>query len=131
MSYYLRGTVCAMMLVLLTACGGDSDPSPTMPSPPEGDGGEVSGPTVTMGPGAEFRTDDAFDPNPITVPVGSTVTWVNGDSDTHDPRSDAAGVFDLEGIPPGEQGSFTFTTAGTVRYHCGFHPNMVGTIVVE
>jgi plastocyanin len=131
MSYSLRGAVCAMMLVLLTACGGEGDPSPTMPSPPEGEGGEVSGPAVTMGPGAEFRTDDAFDPNPITVPVGSTVTWVNGDSDTHDPRSDADGLFNTGQIQPGGQGSATFTTAGTVTYHCGNHPNMVGTIIVE
>lgn len=128
---YLRGAVCAMMLVLLTACGEDNNASPTMPAPPEGGGGEVAGPTVTMGPGAEFRTTDAFDPNPVTLSVGSTVTWVNSDSDTHDPRSDAAGIFNVGAIRPGARGSVTFTTAGTVRYHCGFHPNMVGTIIVE
>ena len=35
------------------------------------------------GPGASTMTTTAFNPNPITVSVGGTVTWTNNDSTSH------------------------------------------------
>ncbi len=82
-----------------------------------------------------------FTPDSVTVPVGSTVTWTNvgttgvphtttsndglWDSDTLSPlgsRSVADPVFEF---------SFTFNEAGTFGYFCTFHPEMMGTVVVE
>jgi plastocyanin len=32
---------------------------------------------------------------------------------------------------PGTTFSTTLSTAGSYQYHCGIHPNMVGTITVQ
>jgi plastocyanin len=115
--------ICLVSVLSLGACGDDAS-SPTAPSP----GGNSV--TISIPSGAEFRTTDAFGTNPLNVPLGSTVVWTNNDTTSHDPTSDT-GVFSLSPISPGRQGSVTLSNAGTVTYHCGIHPNMVGTIVVQ
>jgi len=45
--------------------------------------------------------------------------------------SDNRDVFQSGAISPGSSFSHTFTTAGEFAYHCEFHPNMTGTIVVK
>lgn len=71
-----------------------------------------------------------FEPEAITVPDGTTVTWINNDNFTHNVRLlDDGG--DLLPLPPGESVSFTFTGAGEHRYDCSFHPNdMSGVVIV-
>ena len=73
--------------------------------------------------------DFAFEPATMTVPVGSTVTWTNSGSRPHTVTADD-GSFDSGRLDPGEQFSQTFDQAGTFTYHCGFHPEMQGSIVV-
>jgi plastocyanin len=73
--------------------------------------------------------DFAFDPGTITVPVGATVTWTNTGSRPHTVTADD-GSFDSGRLDPGEQFSQTFDQPGTFTYHCGFHPDMQGSIVV-
>ena len=71
-----------------------------------------------------------FEPEAITVPDGTTVTWTNNDNFTHNVRllDDGGQVLDL---PPGESVSFTFTGPGEHRYDCSFHPNdMSGVVIV-
>ncbi|MGH2444281.1 MAG: cupredoxin domain-containing protein [Chloroflexota bacterium] len=72
----------------------------------------------------------SFQPPSMTIPMGTTVTWVNHDAVTHTATSDS-GVFDTGGISPGGSASFTFNQAGTFSYHCAIHPYMHGTILVE
>ena len=72
----------------------------------------------------------AFDPQSITVKVGDTVTWVNGDSTAHTVVADD-GSFDSGDLAPGASFAFTFSAAGTVPYHCGVHPQMTGGVVVQ
>lgn len=72
----------------------------------------------------------AFNPNSITVPVGTTVTWTNRDSAVHNAISDT-GAFASENLNQGESYSFTFTQAGTYPYTCTIHPQMKGTVVVQ
>jgi plastocyanin len=72
----------------------------------------------------------AFDPATIAVKAGDTVTWVNGDSTAHTVVADD-GSFDSGEIAPGASFPFTFAAAGTVPYHCGIHPQMKGTVVVQ
>jgi plastocyanin len=72
-----------------------------------------------------------FEPEAITVPDGTTVTWTNNDNFTHNVRllDEGGEVLDL---PPGESVSFTFTGPGEHRYDCSFHPNdMSGVVVVS
>lgn len=76
---------------------------------------------------------DRFDPDVLTIPAGTTVTWTNEEPD----RTNAHNVISLaHGIEspliyPGESWSFTFTTPGTYAYFCDLHEGMLGTIIVE
>jgi len=80
--------------------------------------------------GAFGMTTTAYSPNPANVAVGTTVTWMNNDSVTHDARADG-GAFATPLISPGGSASVKLTTAGSFVYHCSIHPGMVATIVVQ
>src|SRR5918997_5012518 len=73
--------------------------------------------------------DFAFEPGTLTVPAGATVTWTNAGNRPHTVTADD-GSFDSGRLDPGEQFSQTFDQPGTFAYHCGFHPEMLGSIVV-
>ena len=78
--------------------------------------------TVTIAGTTTF----SFRPASLTVTVGDTVEWKNTTEAPHTVTSDAGGPLD-----GGGNYTFTFDTAGTFAYHCNFHPNMQGTVVVE
>jgi plastocyanin len=101
-------------------------PTPPTPTPPP----TPTTTTVSMVSGAFRLTTTAFSPNPVTVPVGSTVMFVNNDTATHDARADN-GNFSTPFISPGASANVTMSTAGSFVYHCSIHPGMVGTIVVQ
>jgi len=71
----------------------------------------------------------SFNPNGLTVKVGTKVTWTNHDSVTHTVTANQ-GAFNSP-VLPGSSFSFTFTKAGTYAYHCMIHPYMMATIVVQ
>jgi plastocyanin len=73
--------------------------------------------------------DFAFEPAALTVPVRATVTWTNDGSRPHTVTADD-GSFDSGRLDPGEQFRQTFDQPGTFSYHCGFHPEMQGSIAV-
>jgi plastocyanin len=75
-------------------------------------------------------TNTAFSPSPVTVAVGTVVTWSNKDTAPHDARADNGG-FSTPIIQPGGTTTTTMSTAGSFVYHCSIHPGMVGTIVVQ
>ena len=117
---------------LLAGCGGsNSSPTPTAPTPaPPPSGGTSSAVTVTLPRGATSQTTGAYVPNPVTVSVGGTVTWVNSDVDVHDVTSNSR-LWASGNLAPGARFSFTFQSAGSFSYLCTLHPNMVGTVVVQ
>ena len=79
----------------------------------------------------EVKIDNfVFGPQTITVPVGSTVTWVNKDDIPHTTVS-TDGVFKSKVMDTDEKFSYTFTKAGTYSYYCSIHPKMTGTVVVK
>lgn len=81
--------------------------------------------------GTEVRVDNfTFAPDTITVPVNSTVTWVNKDDIPHVIASND-GVFKSKALDTDQKYSYTFTKAGTYPYYCSIHPKMVGKIVVQ
>jgi plastocyanin len=71
----------------------------------------------------------AFNPQTITVPAGTTLTWMNYDTVSHTMTSDN-GTFDSGSIKSGGQFSYQFSRSGIYKYHCKIHPNMKGTIIV-
>ena len=81
--------------------------------------------------GTEVRVDNfTFAPDTLTVPVNSTVTWVNKDDIPHVIAS-SDGVFKSKALDTDQKYSYTFTKAGTYPYFCSIHPKMVGKIVVQ
>ena len=115
-------TVLATLIII--GCGGKSSPSPTGPS------GSGAAATIHIPVGASTLTTTAYAPNPMTVQIGTAVTWVNDDSVSHTATS-GSGVWDSGNIGPGSRFSFTFQSAGAFNYLCLVHPNMVGTITVQ
>ena len=71
----------------------------------------------------------SFNPSILTVPVGTTVTWTNKDSDQHTVTS-ATGLFDAS-LVFSKSFSYTFTVPGTYEYYCNPHPDMTGKIIVQ
>jgi plastocyanin len=71
-----------------------------------------------------------FAPNTLTVPVNSTVTWVNKDDVPHVIASND-GLFKSKALDTDDKYSYTFNKAGTYAYYCSVHPKMVGQIVVQ
>jgi plastocyanin len=79
---------------------------------------------------AEVKIDNfVFGPTAITVPVGTTVTWVNRDDIPHTVVSTDK-VFKSKVLDTDEKFSFTFTKAGEYPYFCSIHPKMTGKVVV-
>ena len=80
-------------------------------------------------------TDFQFGPKEITVPVGTTVTWVNKGTKKHSATADD-GSFDTGLFAPGESKSVTFDKPGTYPYFCQLHGDkggkaMAGVITVK
>ena len=79
----------------------------------------------------EVQVDNfTFGPATLTVPVNSTVTWVNKDDLPHTVASND-GVFKSKALDTDDKYSYTFSKPGTYAYFCSIHPKMVGTIVVK
>jgi plastocyanin len=74
--------------------------------------------------------DFMFNPTPLTVKAGATVTWTNRDDEPHNVVSDT-GMFKSGGMDTNESFSFKFVKPGTYHFTCSIHPRMVGTIVVQ
>jgi plastocyanin len=119
----------AALAVGVAGCGGSSS-TPSSPTSPSSPAPTSSGSGVTIVAGASTRTTTAYNPNPITVSRGGTVTWVNNDNTTHTSAADG-GAFNSGNIAPGGSFSQTFQSAGSFTYHCAIHPNMVGTVTVQ
>ncbi len=80
---------------------------------------------------AEVKIDNfVFGPAAITVPVGTTVTWVNRDDIPHTVVSTDR-VFKSKVLDTDEKFSYTFTKAGEYPYFCSIHPKMTGKVIVQ
>ena len=74
---------------------------------------------------------NSYNPNPIEIKVGDTVTWINNDSSPHTVTSSSKDInFDSDVLRRDETFSFAFDMEGEYPYFCTLHPSMVGTIVV-
>lgn len=85
----------------------------------------------------------AYEPQELTVKVGTTVTWTVSDSIGHTVTTgdfqlggdglrtseNPDGVVDAE-IGSGKDASHTFTEPGTYTYYCSIHKGMTGVVEV-
>ena len=110
-------------------------------------------PSLPSGEGAVVRiSESGFEPQTLTVPNGTTVTFTNETSRNVWPASgvhpthtlypgsgiqkcqtaEAAQIFDAcRGLAPGESYLFTFTVSGNHPYHDHLFPAVTGAIVIE
>lgn len=73
----------------------------------------------------------AFNLATLTIKAGTKVMWTNNDGAPHTITSNTGNLLNSDTLAPGQSFSFTFTSAGTVAYHCSIHPGMQGKIIVE
>jgi CSLREA domain-containing protein len=86
-------------------------------------------PTALEGYGYVTILDNDYQPNLITIHAGRIVTWENTGLTDHSVTSNT-GVWDSGTLAPGQKFQYTFTTAGNYPYHCSFHPEMIGMVIV-
>ena len=74
-----------------------------------------------------------YEPDAITVPVGTRVVWLNHDDDDHTITSakDAPQVLDSPTLKQNQTYEFTFTQKGTFHYGCKVHDYMEGMVFVQ
>ena len=70
-----------------------------------------------------------FDAPTVTVKVGGTVTWTNGEGVPHTVTAND-GSFGSAQLNAGDSFEHTFTEPGTYSYYCELHPTMRATVVV-
>src|ERR1700720_2215572 len=73
---YLRFSVLLVSALSVVSCGGSNNNPAPAPSP--------SPMSISIVAGARLLTTTAYVPNPLSVARGTTVTWVNNDTSTHD-----------------------------------------------
>lgn len=95
--------------------------------------------TVSIVPGSSTLAENAFQPDPVQVSIGETVTWINDDSQPHTVTSGSNGIPDnkfnsspnfIPLMTPSATFSHSFTEAGEYPYLCLLHSNMTGTVSV-
>jgi plastocyanin len=133
-------------LVLILAACGDTSASSAEPSqatestsPPSESAAasEAAAPSEAAGAEETVRLSQfAFEPDELTIAVGTTVNFVNADSAAHTVTEGTEGTA-VEGAIIDEEleqngsTSYTFDEAGTFDITCRFHPSMQLTITVE
>ena len=73
----------------------------------------------------------SFLPQTLTVPAGTTVTWINRDDVPHTVVSVDKKTIVSPALDTDEKFSFTFSAPGTNDYYCSVHPHMKGKIIVQ
>jgi plastocyanin len=94
----------------------------------------MTGAVVAFGQATDVRmTSLTYQPQTLTVPVGTTVTWTNSDGMVHTVTADD-GSFDSGSLADGDTYAVTFNAPGTYGYYCVPHgapgSGMWGRIVV-
>ncbi len=127
---HLAATLVLSLAGLAVGCGSSSK-SPAAPNPGNngGNGGSNGSANVVIQI-VGMNGANSFNPANASVKVGQTVAWTNMDAITHDMRADD-GSFDTGAIAPGQTSApITFSSAGSIPYHCSIHPSMTGSLTV-
>lgn len=108
--------VVGAVLVLALTEGPSSSSQPVAESP--------------QGANAVVITDFAYEPEPVTVPPGTTITFSNADPAPHTATADD-GSFDTDTLDQDAEAMITVEEPGTYTYFCKFHMFMNGTVEVK
>jgi plastocyanin len=126
-----------LVAVGLTGCSSGSSkptsvgaPTATPPAAPATEATASAPATGTTGASLKIASF-AYDPTPLTVAPGTSIPVKNSDSAEHTVTSDTAGIFLADDIAHGKTVTFTAPTRpGKYTFHCEYHPNMHGTLIV-
>ena len=111
-------TLAAALGLGVGACGGS------------GPAGSAAEPVATTA--VDLPPSYRFEPEAITVPAGSAVTWTNSDNFTHSVQLTGGEADEPRLMQPGATASITFDEPGTYPYQCHLHPtDMRGTVTVN
>ena len=134
------------------ACSSPKTPADQTPSTPAAQEPIASEPVSVNENNVVIYTDTGYEPSTLNLKVGETVTFRNDSSHAMWTASDAhpshttydgtnlsehcnnpsATTFDeCKSAQPGEEWSFTFTKAGSWKYHNHVRPGDTGTITAE
>ena len=119
-------TLTSALVLLAAACGDTA--SPAKPVARAADTPVSTGAPVAI---QLFQ----FQPSPLEVAAGTTVTWTNSDAILHTVTAGAPGAVDgrfdgpLDGT--GTTYAFTFSEPGTYAYFCARHEAMRGEVRVR
>ena len=117
-----------------TSAGGGDTGAPTATSVSGGATATVEPTSTTGSTGSSDAvvsvSNFSFSPSTLTVKAGTTVTF-KGVTGAHTVTSDTGSsmTFD-QSVSEGSSVTITFANPGTYKYHCSFHSQMHGTIVV-
>jgi plastocyanin len=93
--------------------------------------GQLVGTVAPTDPAPQVIIDNfVYSPVPLTVKVGTTVTWINHDDIPHTVES-TQGKFKSAALDTDDKFEFHFTEAGEYPFYCRIHPKMTGKIVVQ
>ncbi len=96
-------------------------------------------PAVAASPGLRITIgtfSPHFSPNFANIKTGTTISWENPTTQLHSITHDACTTghrcaFDSGPIGPNQTFSINDLPPGSYPYHCSFHPNMRGILVVR
>jgi len=129
----LRHGACVGVLAvagLLAACS-PMRPAAAVAKPTEAPAAAIGAVAQPKADGPQVQIKDfAFAPNNITVPVGTTLTWTNRDSEPHTVVT-ADKAIASKALDTDDRFAFAFGVPGTYTYHCSLHPYMTATVVVR
>jgi len=124
----MRGIRGALMLVVLAAACSGGGTEPAANGNTGGTGGTGGNPNDPVSTTSVTVEDNQFNPKPIAVAVGATVTWTWSATNAHN-------VTFASGASSATQttGAFSrqFPAAGTFTYQCTQHSGMTGSVLVQ
>lgn len=127
--------------VTLAGCatdeGGTATPTPGVSPTPAASPSPTPAPPAATPAATPEDEDDLeveiegfrFAPATLTVPLGARVTFENKDDAPHTATANDASWTTMR-LDMGMEEVLVFEAEGTFPYHCKFHPNMAGTLVV-
>jgi plastocyanin len=113
-----------------SSTAGSMPTMPAMPTSPAAGSAATQRQTSAVGVNTVTIQNFAFAPAALTVKVGTTVTWINQDSDAHTVTSQHQGPLKSAALSTGNRYSYTFTKPGSYSYLCTIHPFMTATVTV-
>jgi plastocyanin len=111
--------LCLLALAVLAGCGSSGGSS---------SGGSAS--PAAAASSAVITIKDFEFTTPASVRPGETITVKNQDTDEHTVTADSGNAFDDQ-APTGSSTFKAPSTPGSYPFHCTFHPEMHGTLVVK